>query len=326
MKALVLAAGLGTRLAPFTDFKPKPLISVFGLPIIYYSLFLLRQSRIQNLVVNLHHLPEQIQKLFLNPDLSDFKVQFSLEKEKPLGSGGALSHAQSLLNDVESFFVINADEVMLPENDLILSRLQEHHENTQSLATFLVMDHPDLLKTLKPIWVDDRGLVLGFGEKPPRQQNCSPVHFTGYKIYHRRIFDYLPIGESHIFKDAVIPAIQKGERISVLKIKAHWWETGNFKNLLETHKTLIEMIHSSPEKNPLKPIFSSFSRRFNYKTVITPELQMAHPEDTPLKPTHFKNTIFIGTQATVSDSIHLNNVIVEPGGVVEISTQDTIII
>lgn len=309
MKALVLAAGLGTRLAPFTNTKPKPAICVFGIPILYYSLFLLEQIHHRKIVVNLHHLPSDIKNLFNIPALKSFSTEFSMEKEKLLGSGGGIDHAHQFLKDSENFFVLNGDEVMIPPDSSVLQQLKEKHIESNSLATLLVTDHPDLLKTLKPVWIDRDGLVCGFGQTPPTNKTVTPVHFTGYKIYNRKIFDYLPQGESHIFKDAVIPAILKGEKVSTFRVNCQWWETGSFNNLLLTHQALIRLVHQQPQNNYLQKLYQFLDWDFDFKTQIGPRLSLASPSQLDLNKIKFENTVFIAPGSVIKDNIKLSDVI-----------------
>ncbi|MBY0314361.1 MAG: NDP-sugar synthase [Bdellovibrionales bacterium] len=316
MKALILTAGLGTRLAPYTHRKPKPAICMFGIPIVYYSLYLLKKINHYRVIANLHHLPHEIQALFKAQALKDFSVEYSWEKEKILGSGGAIWNAKALLEVSDNFLVINGDEVMIPSQESILNSLQDHHLRTNSLATFLVTDHPDLLKTLKPIWVDREGFVLGFGETPPAGKDARPVHFTGYKIYNRRIFNYLPQGESHIFKDAVIPALRKGERVSTLKDSCQWWETGNFNNLIHAHRDFIQIASQSPKSNPIQKIYDSFNLKFDFKVIFNDKLQTAFPSQMDVQSLRLENTVFIAPESQLHKNIVLNNVIVSPGALV----------
>ena len=132
VKALLLCAGLGTRLRPYTNHLPKPAIPFFGLPLCYYSLYLLRKIDCLDVTVNLHHLPKRMQILLEKDELSDFRFSYSLEKDQIMGSGGALYYAKNFLQSADSFFAVNSDEVMIPPSVEVLNDLKNYHQKTKS--------------------------------------------------------------------------------------------------------------------------------------------------------------------------------------------------
>lgn len=299
VKALLLCAGLGTRLRPYTLQTPKPAIPFFGLPLCYYSLYLLKKIECLDVTINLHHLPEKIRALLQNQDLRDFQFSFSHEKEQILGSGGALYHAKNHLQGADSFFVINSDEVMVPPSPTVLQDLKNHHQKTQSLATLLVTDHPDLLKTLKPVWINAEGVIKGFGEKPSSTDNLRPVHYTGYKIFSKDILSLLPPGESHIFHDTLVPAMKAGALVNTLHIQCRWWETGSFENLLSATHDITKLIHNQ-NSHFLKDIYTSFHKEFSFKTTVESNKTLALHTSCNVKTEQCQGVVFVDqdTKAT----------------------------
>src|SRR3712207_799597 len=97
MKALLLCAGFGTRMKPYSDVLPKPAIPVLNVPAAYYSLHLIQQLGVRNVVVNTHHLPDKIEELFSQPEELNIQVSFSHEEGQILDTGGAIGHARKLL-------------------------------------------------------------------------------------------------------------------------------------------------------------------------------------------------------------------------------------
>ena len=311
VKALLLCAGLGTRLRPYTLQAPKPAIPFLGLPLCYYSLYLLKKIDCLDITVNLHHLPEKMRSLLQNKELLDFRFSFSHEKEQILGSGGALFHAKHHLQNVDSFFVINSDEVMIPPSPTVLQDLKNHHQKTQSLATLLVTDHPDLLKTLKPVWINAQGVIKGFGDKPSSTESLRPVHYTGYKIFSKDVLSLLPPGESHIFHDTLVPAMKKGALVNTLHIQCRWWETGSFENLLAATHDVTQLIHNQ-SAHFLKEIYSSFHKEFSFKTTVESNKTLTIHKDCGVRPEQCQGVVFVDQNTTtLSPSVEFKNCILD---------------
>jgi mannose-1-phosphate guanylyltransferase len=307
VKSLLLSAGLGTRLRPYTNVLPKPCIPFWGLPMMYYSLYLLKKANCLDVTINLHHLPEKIKAMTTAKELADFRFHFSLEEERPLGSGGALYHAQNYLQDCDHFFAINGDEVMIPSTPEILNHLQEHHERQHALATLLVTDHPDLLKTLKPVWINREGLVRGFGLKPTTTEELRPVHYTGYKIFQQRILKQLPEGESNIFYDILVAAMKNGEKVSVLFDRTAWWETGNFDSLVSA---IGQIIDSSDHQKYIQDIFKEFHLPYDYEVSVRGDYKLAKDKNLATSTLTFKDVVFLDSQCSIEAGSLLQNAIV----------------
>ena len=325
VKALLLCAGLGTRLRPSTNHLPKPAIPFFGLPLCYYSLYLLRKINCLDVTVNLHHLPEKMQTLLEKDELSDFRFSYSLEKDQIMGSGGALYYAKNFLQSAHSFFAINSDEVMIPPSAEVLNDLKNHHLKTKSLATLLVTDHPDLLKTLKPVWVTKEGVVRGFGDKPETTEPLRPVHYTGYKIFSKDVLSLLPAGESHIFHDTLVPAIGAGALVNTHFIDCRWWETGSFANLLAATKDVIHLIHRE-KKNHIRDIYESFQKEFSFATTIQGQNTVALHSSAGVKSSQCRGTVFVDESTTSAPTVILQNCIVDKDLKLTKSQQDTLIL
>lgn len=134
MKAMVLAAGLGTRLRPLTETTPKALIPVAGKPLLARALKALAQAGVEEAIVNVHHHAEQIERfLEVNRNLGLGRVELSRE-ERLLETGGGLKKAAWFFDDGRPFFLYNADVV----TDLPLTALYRHHLDHPALATLAV--------------------------------------------------------------------------------------------------------------------------------------------------------------------------------------------
>jgi NDP-sugar pyrophosphorylase family protein len=132
MKAMILAAGFGTRLKPYTDTKPKALVPYKGRPMIMHQIERLKDAGIEEIVVNAHHFSEQMREYF---SAGTFGINGSLiVEEEILGTGGGIINAAELLKGSGSFLVINVDV----DTDMDLKKMMKHHESVSPLATLAV--------------------------------------------------------------------------------------------------------------------------------------------------------------------------------------------
>ena len=136
MKAMILAAGLGTRLRPLTDTIPKPLLPVEGLPLIVWNLLLLRAGGIREVIINLHYLGSMIEEALGDGSRWDMRITYSHEAEL-LGTGGGLKAAEWFF-DGQPFLVMNGDTLI----DLDLQAFLDFHDVQGGVATLVLRDDP----------------------------------------------------------------------------------------------------------------------------------------------------------------------------------------
>ncbi len=236
----MLTAGQGTRLKPYTDFFAKPTLSLLNIPLAYYGFYLARQGGYKNFLMNKHYLPEQIDSLALSLQDHCKEINTIDETEALLGSGGALWNARDILRKHEFFMIANGDEVLIPTDDTLLNKLTQFFKEKDTLACLLTCDHTELLKTLKPVWVTPDQTVIGFGmDRPPGDP--KPVHYTGYKVFSRKILDWLPDGKSNIFYEVLVEAIKQRKNIFHFHLdQANWHETGNPLSFFKASQSLAQ--------------------------------------------------------------------------------------
>jgi NDP-sugar pyrophosphorylase family protein len=187
MKAMVLAAGLGVRLRPLTETIPKALVPVAGRPMIEYSLLLLRHYEIRDIIINLHHLGEQIEAYLSNGEKMGLRITYSREMEL-LDTGGGLLKAKPFLTG-ERFIVINTDVLI----DLALSDLLAFHREKAATAT-LVLRSDEQADRYGSIDIADNGRVYRFLDTTAPAKSPGKVTklmFTGVQVLEAEIFDYM---------------------------------------------------------------------------------------------------------------------------------------
>ncbi|MGM9841975.1 MAG: NDP-sugar synthase [Candidatus Limisoma sp.] len=191
MKAMIFAAGLGTRLRPLTDNKPKALVEVAGVPMLERVIVNLKSYGFTDIVINVHHFGEQIIDFVESHRRFDINIAISDERNELLDTGGGILHARHLLDDGEPFLVHNADIL----TDLNLSELYAHHLNSHADATLLVAERT----TSRYLLFDDNHTLRGWtniktGEIRPEGISTADLQtlaFGGIHVISPSIFDAL---------------------------------------------------------------------------------------------------------------------------------------
>lgn len=144
MKALIFAAGKGTRLRPFTDSHPKALAKVNDVPLLERNIKYLQSYGINDFVINVHHFGNQIVEFLKNNNNFGAKIEISDESAELLETGGGLTFARRFLDFDEDFLIMNADIL----TDLNINDLVNYHQDKQDLVTLAVSDRVSSRKLL----------------------------------------------------------------------------------------------------------------------------------------------------------------------------------
>lgn len=260
MKVMLLAAGLGTRLRPVTDTYAKPAVPFLNIPLLYYPFSLLEAVGVSSLIVNTHHKPEQVERAARSIPGYAGQVHVTHEPGQPLGSGGGVWNARKWLEDEPDFLVANGDEVIFPSRADIAVALMQAHRETGALATLYVMRHPEAGSRFGAVWTDPNGEVRAFGKTRPAHVPASTIalHYVGVLALSRRVFEYLPEGESNLLYDALIAGIHAGESVRVFEDTCAWFETGNIADFLGATRTVMTSLGTHREP----PLIRSMLQRF----------------------------------------------------------------
>lgn len=241
MKAMILAAGFGTRLFPLTADRTKPALPFLGKPLIGYVAEYLSQFGFKDIVVNLHHEPESVVAALGNGSDYNVKIHYVYEQPNILGTAGALDNARELLEN-ETFLVINGKIV----TDIDLRAALETHRKSNALATMILKENPKREKFT--IIETESSMVKGFGgfpvqnSEPEKYLNFEddtlnfepPLMFTGIQILEPRVFDFIPKNqESDIISVFYRPAIAAGETIAAHVAAGNWYELSTIPRYLD---------------------------------------------------------------------------------------------
>lgn len=191
MKALILAAGLGTRLRPLTEKTPKPLLPIAGKPLLSYHLESLSKHGVTDVLINTHYLPQQMEEFIANARIANPKLRISTAFEPELlGSAGTLRQNEAFFDGEDNFIITYGDNL----TGIDYSKLMKQHLETGSAMTVACYEekHPESkgIVTLGP-----GKRIVGFIEKPKREQVTSPFANGGIYAANRRIFEYIKRAE-----------------------------------------------------------------------------------------------------------------------------------
>jgi mannose-1-phosphate guanylyltransferase len=189
MRAMILAAGLGTRLRPLTYVMPKPVAPVLNRPILAWIADLISSHGFKEVVTNVSYLPEQIREVLR--DGSDFGLEVAYSEEpEPLGTAGGVGKVRDFLSGTDSFLIISGDAL----TTIDLSAMREAHDaNVErgAIATLATKRVEDTTQFGVAI-IDEEGRIQGFQEKPEPSEALSDLANCGIYMFRREIFDYFP--------------------------------------------------------------------------------------------------------------------------------------
>lgn len=236
MRAMVFAAGLGTRLRPLTAKLPKCLIPVGGRPMIDYVLLLLRRYGIREIIVNIHHHGEQVEAYLQNGERLGLVVTYSRE-EVLLDTGGGLLGARKFLEH-GTFVVINSDVLI----DVHLDEVVRAHREKDAVAT-LVLRKDKMADSYGPIETNAQGRIerfLGYEQPNDPKEDLEKYMFTGVHVLEPRIFDYLAeaAGPFSITRLTYPRMLKAGEPLYGFRFEGGWQDLGTIERLHDTHEAL----------------------------------------------------------------------------------------
>ena len=307
-KAILLTAGTGTRLQPHTNEIPKPCLPFLNLPLFYYGFYLAQSVGIKDYIFNHHYLSSKLKPEIEKLGSRTQSINFSNEDAKILGSGGALWQARKHLKPEEKFLVANGDEILIPTSENLFQQFLDQAQQTPDLCTLLLCDHPELGKTLNPVWVDAEGFVKGFGKSAP-EEGLKPFHYTGYKVFSNQIFEYLPEGESNIFYEVLVDAIKKGEKVSSFYSNDLMWnETGNFQSYLFAFKECLKIFAESTYFKNLYSFYGLDSS--SYEIIVNDQGFLFKPRDLNLpSDIQWRGLVSFAENSPLVNGLNLQNVI-----------------
>ncbi len=193
MKAMIFAAGMGTRLKPLTDTTPKALVRVGGIPMIQHVILRLKEAGVSEIVVNIHHLGSMIVDFLHANDNFGCDIHISDESDRLLDTGGGILHARHWLDESEPFIVHNADIM----TDIDLHRMYEDHLSSGADASLLVADR----KTSRYLLFDTTNRLCGWINR-----STGETRPDGF-LYDPAAHKPMAFGGIHIISPSIFPTL-----------------------------------------------------------------------------------------------------------------------
>jgi mannose-1-phosphate guanylyltransferase/mannose-1-phosphate guanylyltransferase/phosphomannomutase len=219
MKAMVLAAGLGTRLRPLTYEITKPMVPVLDRPVMEHILELLARHGIDEVVANLHYFPDTIREYFGD------RVSYRFEEEL-LGTAGGVRACREFFGE-EPFLVISGDAL----TDIDLTALAARHRETGGIATLSVKKVADT-REYGVVLHDRAGRITGFQEKPAPEEALSDLGNCGIYVFSPEIFDYFPERPFADWAQDVFPALLENDvPFFIHEVGEYWNDIGSLGEL-----------------------------------------------------------------------------------------------
>lgn len=226
-RAMILAAGRGTRLRPLTDVTPKPMIEVAGRPLIAYSLGLLRAHGIHDAVVNTHHLGDRLRAQLGDGSAWGVRVHYSHEVEL-LDTGGGIRAAKPLLDRLlppgvdpadAPIVILNGDVV----SDVPLRDVVRLHRDRRALATFVLRDDPQAA-AYGLFGYDAEGRIRRFLGRGAPAEGLVERMFASVQVLDPRMLELMPAGRPfHTMRELYPELFARGERFFAHPYDGRWY-------------------------------------------------------------------------------------------------------
>jgi len=228
LKAIVLAGGKGTRLAPYTSILPKPLMPIGEMPILEVMLMQMKHAGVNEVILTVGHLSSLLRAYFGYGEQWDMNIHYSYEKE-PLGTAGPIGQVKGLH---DTFFVTNGDIL----TTLDLKELLDFHQKQGGIATVAVHKRKVRID-LGVVESDENFTITGYIEKPTIDYTVS----MGIYVFEPRILEYIPAKQYLDFPDLVLKLIAAGEKVVAYPFDGYWMDLGRPDDYIKANEDFNSM-------------------------------------------------------------------------------------
>jgi mannose-1-phosphate guanylyltransferase len=247
MKAMILAAGKGTRVRPITHTTPKPMIPILQKPVMEFLLELLRQHGFDQIMVNVSHLAEEIENYFRDGQRFGVQIAYSFEGRiedgeligDAVGSAGGLKRIQDFQPFFDDTFVVLCGDALI---DLDLSEAVRRHRAKGAMASLITKRVPrDQVSSYGVVVTDPDGRVLSFQEKPSVEEAASDMINTGIYIFEPEVLEYIPSGEAFDIGSDLFPKlVAAGAPFYALPMEFEWVDIGKVPDYWQAIRSVLQ--------------------------------------------------------------------------------------
>jgi mannose-1-phosphate guanylyltransferase/phosphomannomutase len=229
MKAMILAAGVGSRLGPLTRNLPKPLVPIINRPVMEHIVELLRKYGFTEIMVNLYYLGDQIKEYFGDGKRFGVEIHYS-EEDQLWGDAGSVKRVEDFFKD-ETFIVVGGDDLA----DIDLGRLMKTHRDKKALSTIALslVDDPSEYGI---VLMNEEGRITRFLEKPKGEVIFSNTANTGVYVFEPELFELIPRNTFYLFGKNFFPQmLAQGRPLYGHLTASYWKDVGNLQVYRDTH-------------------------------------------------------------------------------------------
>jgi mannose-1-phosphate guanylyltransferase len=247
MKAMILAAGKGTRVRPITHIVPKPMIPILQKPVMEFLLELLREHGFTEIMVNVSHLAEEIENYFRDGQRFGVEIAYSFEGRiedgqligDALGSAGGLKKIQTFQRFFDDTFVVLCGDALI---DLDLSEAVRRHKAKGAMASLITKRVPrDQVSSYGVVVTDVDGRVLSFQEKPAVDEAASDMINTGIYIFEPEVLDYVPDGVPFDIGSDLFPRLVADDAaFYALPMEFEWVDIGKVPDYWQAIRSVLQ--------------------------------------------------------------------------------------
>lgn len=217
MRAMVLAAGVGSRLEPLTNQVPKPMVPIANRPVMQHILTLCKKHGITEVISNLHYQADKIRDYFGDGSQFGMKLEFLEEKELS-GDAGGVRACRKFFGD-ETFIVLMGD--LLTDADL--TYIISEHKRKKALASIAIKAMDDVTQ-FGVVVTNENGFITGFQEKPKKEEALSNHISTGIYVLEPEVFEHIPATGTYGFGRQLFPSlVQQGLPVLGVRIDDYYW-------------------------------------------------------------------------------------------------------
>ncbi len=230
MKSMLFAAGLGTRLQPLTNDRPKAMVEVKGKPLLQWAIERLKAAGSEEIIINVHHFAHLIVDFLKSKNDFGIRIAISDEREMILETGGGLKKAQWFFDDGKPFIVCNVDIF----TNLNFQQLYEYHLNNNAIATLAVRDRP----TSRYLIFDENNKLVGWKNEKTGEiksylsanelnnQSLKKLAFSGIHVLSPKIFDFMPTVNKYSIIETYLKAMETENLIGYIHNDDFWFDVG----------------------------------------------------------------------------------------------------
>jgi mannose-1-phosphate guanylyltransferase len=247
MKAMILAAGKGTRVRPITYTIPKPLIPILHKPVMEFLVDLLKQHDFTEIMVNVSHLAKEIESYFHDGQRFGVQIAYSFEgtiredgelEGQAMGSAGGMRRIQDFYPFFDDTFVVLCGDALI---DLDLTAAVKWHREKGSLATIITKSVPrEEVPSYGVVVTDEDGKVKAFQEKPTVEEALSTNINTGIYIFEPEVLNYIPSGQEYDIGGDLFPKlVEMGAPFYAIPMDFQWVDIGKVPDYWQAIRSVL---------------------------------------------------------------------------------------